>query len=107
MKYLAIGSKGPGSATPKEMIEVLEHGILPTFECLMKLEKEKKISGGLAVGDRRLIFILEAKSNEEADDLLRSLPAWAVLEWQITPMLSFAARAAEDRKALKQLKQAK
>lgn len=81
MKYLVTGSEGPGYATPEEAIEVLEKGILPTFDALMNLEADKKIlAGGLPVGDRALVFILEAASHEEADQLLRDLPAWGVLK---------------------------
>jgi hypothetical protein len=85
MKYLVTGSEGPGYATPEQAIEVLEKGILPTFDALMNLEADKKIvAGGLPVGDRALVFILEAASHEEADQLLRDLPAWGVLKWAVT-----------------------
>ena len=79
MKYLVVGSEGPGFASPEEVVEVLEQGILPTFDALVKLETEKKIvAGGLPVGDRAFTFILEAPSNEEADRILREIPAWGV-----------------------------
>jgi hypothetical protein len=59
----------------------LERGILPTFDALVKLEAERKIiAGGLPVWDRAFVFILEASSNEEADQILRSIPAWGVLK---------------------------
>ena len=32
MEYLVVGSEGPGFASPEETVEVLEKGILPTFE---------------------------------------------------------------------------
>jgi hypothetical protein len=76
MKYLVISSEGPGFASPEEAVEILEKGILPTFDALMKLEAEKRILvGGLPVGDRAFVFILEASSNEEADQVLRDIPA--------------------------------
>jgi hypothetical protein len=43
MKYLVTGSEGPGYATPEQAIEVLEKGILPTFDTLVNLEADKKI----------------------------------------------------------------
>ena len=105
MKYLVSGSEGPGFATPEEAVEILEEVVLPTFDALMKLEAQKKIAaGGLPVGDRAFVFIAEAASNEELDRLLRSLPAWGVLEWQVTPLQSFAGRAAQDRDLVKQFK---
>ena len=77
MQYLVVGSGGPGFASPEETVEVLERGILPTFDALMKLEEDGKIlAGGLPVGDRALTFIAEAASHEELDRMLRNIPAW-------------------------------
>jgi hypothetical protein len=105
MRYLVSGSEGPGFASPEEAVEILEEVVLPTFDALMKLEAQKKIAaGGLPVGDRAFVFIAEAASNEELDRLLRSLPAWGVLEWQVTPLQSFAGRAAQERDLVKQFK---
>ena len=105
MKYLVIGSEGPGFTSSEEAVAVLEKGILPTFDVLMKLEAEKKIiAGGLPVADRAFVFILEASSNEEADHLLRGIPAWGALKWKVTPLQSFAGRAAQERDVVTELK---
>ena len=56
MKYLVTASEGPGWSTPEEALRVLEKGVLPTFDILLKLEAEKRIvAGGLPVGERKLI----------------------------------------------------
>jgi len=105
MKYLVTGSEGPGFASPMETAEVLENIILPTFDTLVKLEGDKKIlAGGLPVGDRAFVFIVEAASNEEVDRLLRTIPAWGVLKWQVTALQTFAGRAAQEREVVKELK---
>jgi hypothetical protein len=105
MRYLVSGSEGPGFASPEEAVEILEEVVLPTFDALMKLEAQKKIAaGGLPVGDRAFVFIVEAASNEELDRLLRSLSAWGVLEWHVTPLQSFAGRAAQERDLVKRFK---
>jgi len=105
MRYLVTGSEGPGFASPEEAVEILEEVVLPTFDVLLKLEAQKKIvAGGLPVGDRAFVFIAEAGSNEELDQLLRSLPAWGVLEWHVTPLQSFAGRAAQERDVVKRFK---
>jgi len=107
MKYLVVASGGPGFSSPEEALEVLEKTILPSFAALKKLETAKKIlAGGLPVGDRAFVFILEARSNEEVDQLLRDIPMWGSLDWEVTPLLSFSARAAEERKAIKAIKRA-
>jgi len=106
MQYLVVGSEGPGFASPEETIEVLEKGILPTFDILMKLEEDDKIlAGGLPVGDRALVFIAEAASNEELDRMLRSIPAWGVLKWEVRALQTFAGRAAQEQEIVEELKQ--
>ena len=103
--YLVVGSEGPGFTSPEEAIQILEKGILPTFDALMKLQEEKKIiAGGLPIGDRAFVFIVEASSNDEVDKLLRSLPAWGALKWKVTALQSFAGRAAQEREILNELK---
>ncbi len=105
MKFLVTGSEGPGFTSPEEVVTVLEKGILPTFAALVKLEKSKKIvAGGLPVADRAFVFILDAPSNEEADKILRGIPAWGALKWKVTPLQSFKGRAAIERKALREAK---
>ena len=94
MKYLVVGSGGPGFASQEEAVEVLEEIILPSFDQLMKLEKKKRIlAGGLPVGDRAFVFIAEAASNEELDQMLRELPMWGSLDWEVTPLQTFSGRA--------------
>ena len=108
MKFLVFASAGPGFSSPEEALEVLEKVVMPSFAALRKLEASKKLlAGGLPVGDRAFVFILEARSNEEVDQLLRDIPMWGSLDWEVTPLVSFSARAAEERKAIKAIKLAK
>jgi len=105
MKYLVVGTGGPGFDYPEEAVEVLEESVLPSFKELVRLEKTNKIkAGGLPVGDRSLVFILEAKSNDEADKVLRGLPIWGSLEWEVTPLQTFSGRARQERQALREIK---
>ena len=100
-----IALEGPGWSTPEEALKVLEKGVLPTFDILLKLEAEKRIvAGGLPVGERKLIFILEASSNEEVDQVLRDIPLWGVLKWEVIPLESFEGRAQKERSVLSELK---
>ena len=107
MQYLVRASEGPGFASPEEAAAVLEFGIIPFFDALLNLEAEKKIlAGGLPVATRSFVFILEAASHDEADQVLRDLPAWGVLKWEVTPLQSVAGRAAKERSILAGLKAA-
>ena len=105
MRYLVTGSEGPGFASPEETTGVLEKIVIPSFDALTALESKKKIvAGGLPLGDRAFVFIVDAKSNEEVDALLRGTPMWGVLKWQVTPLQSFKGRARIEREALRNLK---
>jgi hypothetical protein len=105
MKYLVIGSGGPGFASQEEAVSVLEEIILPSFDKLIWLEKKKRIlAGGLPVGDRAFVFIAEAASNEELDKLLRELPMWGSLDWEVTPLQTFSGRADQEREIIRKLK---
>jgi hypothetical protein len=105
MKYLVIGSGGPGFASPGEAVSILEEIILPSFDKLIWLEKKKRIlAGGLPVGDRAFVFIAEAASNEELDKMLRELPMWGALDWEVTPLQTFTGRADQEREIIRKLK---
>lgn len=105
MKYLVIGSSGPGFTSPEEALEVLQDVVLPSFSSFLELEKKKRIiAGGLPVGERTFIFIVEAKSNDELDQMLRNIPMWGELEWEVTPLQTFSGRAKQERQILRDMK---
>jgi hypothetical protein len=105
MKYLVTGSGGPGFASTEKAVGMLEEIILPSFDKLIWLEKKKRIlAGGLPVGDRAFVFIAEASSNEELDKMLRELPMWGALDWEVTPLQTFTGRADQEREIIKKLK---
>ena len=105
MKYLVVGSGGPGFASAEEAIKILKEIIIPSFNQLIALEKKKKIlAGGLPVGDRSFVFIAEASSNEELDQMLRRLPMWGSLDWEVTPLETFSGMAAQEKSIIKELK---
>ena len=107
MQYLVSASEGPGFASPEEMLQLLEDMVLPSFETLMRLEEENKIlAGGVPVGDRGFMFIVEAASHEEVDRMLRSLPLWGLLKWEVIALQTFAGREAHEREFVQRLAQA-
>lgn len=107
MKYLVVGSEGPGFGSPQEAVTILEGAVLPSFDQLIKLEKGRKIlAGGLPVGERALVFIVDAASHEELDQLLEEIPLWGMLNWEVTPLQSFAGRRTHERDLVKKLKEA-
>jgi hypothetical protein len=105
MQYLVEGARGPLPPSPEQAIALLEGTVIPHFEYMIRLRAEGKIlAGGIPVGDRAFICIIEAGSNEEADRIVRDMPAWGLLEWKVTPLQSVEARAEMERKAVHALK---
>lgn len=103
--FLVSTNEGPGFTEQKEVIQVLEKGIIPTFNYLIDLKGKKKIvASGLPVGSRTFYFIVEANSHHEVDNMLRDIPAWGVFSWNVIPLQSIEERAAIEKEILKSLK---
>ena len=74
MQYLSSKlRRGSLPTSPEQAASFLEGIVIPHFEELIKLERDKIIlSGGLPVGDRAFVSIIEAKDNHEADRIVRN-----------------------------------
>ena len=108
MQYLVEGARGPLPASPEQALALLEGTVIPHFEHVTKLKAEGKIlAGGIPIGDRAFVFIIEAASNDEADRIVRDMPAWGLLEWKVTPLQSVEARAEMERRVVQALKSAR
>ena len=108
MQYLVEGARGPLPPSPEQAIALLEQTVIPHFEYVIRLKTEGKIlAGGLPVGDRAFVFIIEAPSNDEADRIVRDMPAWGLLEWKVTPLQNVEARAEMERKVVQALRSAR
>ena len=70
----------------EEAVKVLEEIILPSFDEMIRLEEKKTIVAG------------------ELDQMLRTLPMWGTLDWEVTALQTFAGRAAQERSMVKELK---
>ena len=108
MLYLvAIETMELGVFPPQQGAQIIERQAIPGLEAVVKMEKEKKIlAGGVPVGERRGVFIIEAASNEELGELLLSLPQWGIAKVDVTPLESYESRLRLTRKSLEQLKAA-
>jgi hypothetical protein len=106
MHYLVSASEGHGFVSPEETLKALEDLVLPLFESLMRLEAEKKIlAGGVPLGDRAVVFIVDAASHDEVDRMLRSIPMWGLFKWDVIALETFAGRAAQEREFVQRLAQ--
>ena len=65
MQYLVEGARGPLPPSPELAIALLEGTVIPHFEYLIRLKAEgKMLAGGVPVGDRAFVCIIEAASND-------------------------------------------
>ena len=104
MQYLVRGTSGPSFATAEEAVQLLQEIVVPSLDQLAKLKDEGKIlAGGLPVGDRAVVFIVKAANNNEVDQLVRNIPLWPGMDWDVTPLQSFKGRASMESKAIQQL----
>jgi len=108
MQYFVSASGGPSFHNREEALELLEGLVLPGLDAVMALEAKGTIrAGGLPVGQRAFMFIIEAPDNAALDELLRELPLWPLLEWEVIPLESVAAREAHERRVVAAMKAGK
>jgi hypothetical protein len=92
-----------GAPTNREQtIEQLDKLVIPTLETLGKDGKVR--AGGVAAGTLTGAFVIEAKSKDEVTALVQALPAWSIMQWQVTPIDTFAHRADVEKKVVQGLR---
>ncbi|HSL04176.1 MAG TPA: muconolactone Delta-isomerase family protein [Nitrospiraceae bacterium] len=92
-----------GTPTSREQtIEQLDKLVIPTLESLGKDSKVR--TGGIAAGTLTGAFVVEAKSKDEVTALLHALPAWGIMQWQVTPIETFVQRADIEKKVVQELR---
>src|SRR5215217_2949804 len=108
MQYLVteeLINPGP-QLPPDQLVGIMRQWVLPSMDTLINLKSEGKIiAGGVPVGERALVLIFEAESNEELDSILQRLPLWGLAKWKVTPLENLEGRTARDRQFIEQLEQ--
>ena len=106
-RYLVTGEYvDPGPLLPPDqLVQMVEQMVLPSFDALAKLEEQRKVlGGGIVCGARAGAFIVDVASNTELNQLLQGLPMWGLVKFTSTPLQTFRERAADERKAMDQIK---
>ena len=70
---------GPNDPLPSidKLVDLMRSTLLPSLESLLALKaRGKVVAGGYPSGQQNLILIMEADSEEEVFETLRSLPCW-------------------------------
>jgi muconolactone delta-isomerase len=74
----------------RPLTDIVTEKILPSLEALKDLQsKGKVLAGGHPVGQRFLLLIMEAESEEEAQKLLEELPLYELENTTVTELRGF------------------
>ena len=91
-------------ASPQQTVQHVEQ-VIKQHEALIKLKAENKvIAGGAPIGKKADVFIVDAASDEELNDLLMGLPNFSKMNVDVTPLLEFEGQDAKIRQNLERLK---
>jgi len=72
------------------LVSVIREAILPSVEALASLTTQGKVvTGGYPIGERFMVFIVEADSEEEVREVLESLPLWGVAKTSVREFATF------------------
>ena len=66
----------------------MEQMVVPSIEQLDQWEQEGRIHGGGYTAARGSVYIMDADSSEEVEQLLTSLPHWGLVKVDVKPLIS-------------------
>ena len=82
---------------PERLAHVVEHMVTPGLEQLVQWEQEGRIYGGGYTAARGGVFIMDADSSEEVEQLITSLPYWGLVKVDVKPLISTSEMVARSR----------
>jgi muconolactone delta-isomerase len=90
MRFLVTidGSDVGVGMPPERLAQVMDEMVIPSLERLAQWEQEGRIHGGGYTAARGGVFIIDADSSEEVDQLVSSLPHWGLVKVDVKPLVS-------------------
>jgi hypothetical protein len=102
MRFLVtLDGSGVAGMPPEQFVQVLDQMVIPGVEELAQWEQEGRIHGGGYTAGRGGIFVIDADSTEEVDQLVTSLPHWGLLKVDVKPLIP-ASSLLERAQAVRQ-----
>jgi Muconolactone delta-isomerase len=75
-----------------ELVRVVRKSILPSLEALRDLQaRGKVVTGGYPIGDRFMVFVVEADSEEHLREMLEDVPLSGMAKTKVRLLQSFDA----------------
>ena len=99
MRFLVtIDGSDLGAGMPPERLgQVLDQMVVPGVEKLAQWEQEGRIHGGGYTAARGGVFMIDADSSEEVDQLVTSLPHWGLVKVDVKPLISMSSMLERSR----------
>ena len=92
MRFLVtLDGSNVAAMPPERLVHVFDQMIIPGIEQLARWEQEGRIHGGAYTAGRGGVFMIDADSSEEVDQLVASLPHWPLLKVDVQPLISTSA----------------
>jgi muconolactone delta-isomerase len=76
---------------PERIAQVVNQMVVPSLEQLAQWEDEGRIHGGGYTAARGGVFMIDADSPEEVDQLVTSLPFWGISKVEVKPLMPSSA----------------
>jgi muconolactone delta-isomerase len=90
MRFLVTidGSDVGVGMPPERLAQVQDQMVIPGVEQLARWEQEGRIHGGGYTAARSAVFVIDADSSEEVDQLVTGLPHWGLVKVDVKPLIS-------------------
>jgi muconolactone delta-isomerase len=93
MRFLVTidGSDIGAGMPPERLAQVVNQMVVPSLEKLAQWEHEGRIHGGGYAAARGGVFVIDADSTEEVDQLVASLPYWPLIKVDVKALIPTSA----------------
>jgi muconolactone delta-isomerase len=73
-----------------QLARVVRKAILPSLEALRELQAQGKVvTGGYPIGDRFMVFVVEADSEEHLQQMLEDVPLYGMAKTKVRLLQGF------------------
>ena len=86
-----------GGMPPERLAQAMDQMVVPGIEKLAQWEREGRIHGGGYTAARGGVFMIDADSSEEVDQLVTILPHWGLVKVDVKPLISTSSLLERSR----------
>ena len=90
---------------PERLAQVIEQMVTPSLEQLAQWEQEGRIHGGGYTAARGGVFMMDATSSEEVEQLLTSLPYWGLVKIEVKALIPTSMMVERGRRVIQRLQE--